>query len=200
MRSGASSPAPSSLSWSSDRLSYDGEDFVEVTLDLHDDNTVVLRSVEPASSGHETASVSSTPCTSQSPSIRRSSSNRLLQLSQELKAEAVARARQLSQELKAEFKWLSKSRSKGSGRATPAPANGEPCSAIEAALAARAARRQRATLDRTHSGALKALRGLRFISNSKAHTWCEVEAKFYALAKDAYLCRSHFPECIGIRS
>ncbi|KAJ4749731.1 Respiratory burst oxidase [Rhynchospora pubera] len=203
MRSGALSPAPSSLSWSSGSFTYDGEEFVEVTLDLHDDDTVILRSVEPASAsatnGHEAGSSSmTTPCSSRSPSIRRTPSNRLLQLSQELKAEAVARARQFSHELKAEFKRFSKSRSKGSGRTTPVSGNGEASSGIESALAARAARRQRAMIDRSRSGAQIALRGLRFISNSKANAWSEVETKFHALANDGYLCRSNFPECIGM--
>ncbi|KAF3324498.1 respiratory burst oxidase protein A [Carex littledalei] len=200
MRSGAPSPA-SSLSWGSQSFTYDGEEFVEVTLDLHDNDTLILRSVEPAQpgiNGHDTASFATTPCSSRSSSVRRSSSNRLLQLSQEFKTEAVTRARQFSHELKAEFKRLSMSRSKGSGRTTSASGNGEACSAIESALAARAARRQRAMLDRSRSGAHRALRGLRFISNSKANAWSEVVSKFHALANDGYLCRSDFPECIGM--
>jgi respiratory burst oxidase len=200
MRSGALSPASSSLSWGSGNFSYDGEEFVEVTLDLHDNDTVILRSVEPAALGiisHDTASFDASPCSSHSSSVIHSSSNRFLQLSQELKAEAVARARQFSHELKAEFKRLSKSRSKGSGRTTPSSGNGEACSAIESALAARAARRQRAMLDRSRSGAQRAIRGLRFISKSKANAWSEVECKFHALAQDGFLCRSDFPECIG---
>jgi respiratory burst oxidase len=200
MKSGALSPASSSLSWGSGNFSYDGEEFVEVTLDLHDNNTVILRSVEPALPGndiHDTASFDTSPCSSRSSSVRRSSSNRFMQLSQELKAEAVARARQFSQELKAEFKRLSKSRSKGSGRTTPSSGNGEACSAIESALAARAARRQRAMLDRSRSGAQRAIRGLRFISKSKANAWSEVECKFHDLAQNGFLCRSNFPECIG---
>lgn len=200
MRNGAHSPASSSLSWGSENFIYDGEEFVEVTLDLHDNDTLILRSIEPAQpgiNGHETASFATTPCSSRSSSVRRSSSNRFLQLSQEFKTEAVARARQFSHELKAEFKRLSISRSKGSGRTTPASGNGEACSAIESALAARAARRQRAMLDRSRSGTHRALRGLRFISNSKANAWSEVESKFHALANDGYLCSSDFPECIG---
>lgn len=202
MRSGAPSPASSSLSCGSQSFTYDGEEFVEVTLDIHDNDTLILRSVEPAHvqpgiNGHDTASFATTPCSSRSSSIRRTSSNRLLQLSQEFKTEAVARARQFSHELKAEFKRLSISRSKGSGRTTLTSGNGEACSAIESALAARAARRQSAMLDRSRSGAHRALRGLKFISNSKANAWSEVESKFHALSNDGYLCRSNFPECIG---
>uniref|UniRef100_A0A0D9V5C2 FAD-binding FR-type domain-containing protein n=1 Tax=Leersia perrieri TaxID=77586 RepID=A0A0D9V5C2_9ORYZ len=67
------------------------------------------------------------------------------------------------------------------------------------ALAARAARRQRAQLDRTRSGAHKALRGLRFISSNKANNaWIEVQANFDRLARDGYLSRSDFAECIGM--
>ncbi|KHG03419.1 Respiratory burst oxidase A [Gossypium arboreum] len=57
----------------------------------------------------------------------------------------------------------------------------------------------RAQLDRTRSGAHKALRGLRFISNNKANAWEEVENKFNKLAKDGYLFRSDFAQCIGMK-
>ncbi|XP_073006736.1 respiratory burst oxidase homolog protein A-like [Typha latifolia] len=193
-RSAASSPR------SSARNSYDAEEFVEVTLDLQED-TIVLRSVEPASAvpGFELDSSATTPRsgTSRSPSIRRSSSHRLRQLSQELKAEAVARAKQLSHDLKAELKRFSWSHGRGSVASTSA-ASGDAASAIESALAARAARRQRAQLDRSRSGAHKALRGLRFISNSKANAWNEVLTNFDKLECDGYLSRSDFAQCIGM--
>ncbi|XP_072951105.1 respiratory burst oxidase homolog protein A-like [Typha angustifolia] len=193
-RSAASSPR------SSARNSYDAEEFVEVTLDLQED-TIVLRSVEPASAvpGFELDSSATTPRsgTSRSPSIRRSSSHRLRQISQELKAEAVARAKQFSHDLKAELKRFSWSHGRGSVASTSA-ASGDAASAIESALAARAARRQRAQLDRSRSGAHKALRGLRFISNSKANAWNEVLTNFDKLDCDGYLSRSDFAQCIGM--
>ncbi|KAL0312533.1 UNVERIFIED_CONTAM: Respiratory burst oxidaseprotein A [Sesamum radiatum] len=75
------------------------EEFVEVTLDLQDDDTIILRSVEPATvinidgndvisgiTGVETPAPASAS-TSRSTTMRRSTSNKLLQFSQELKAE-----------------------------------------------------------------------------------------------------------------
>uniref|UniRef100_A0A0E0JNN7 Uncharacterized protein n=2 Tax=Oryza punctata TaxID=4537 RepID=A0A0E0JNN7_ORYPU len=201
-RWGSAGTTPRSLSTGSsprgsdDRSSDDGEELVEVTLDLQDDDTIVLRSVEPAAGagagaasarGELTGGPSSSSSRSRSPSIRRSSSHRLLQFSQELKAEAMARARQFSQDLTKRF---GRSHSRSEAQAP---------SGLESALAARAARRQRAQLDRTRSGAHKALRGLRFISSNKANNaWMEVQANFDRLARDGYLSRSDFAECIGM--
>ncbi|KAM6557602.1 hypothetical protein CsatB_004621 [Cannabis sativa] len=196
------------------------EEFVEVTLDLQDDNTILLRSVEPATviniddaisvvggAGSETpASVSRSPST-----FRRSSSSRLRQFSHELKAEAVAKAKQFSQELRAELKRFSWSHHGHGSRVLSAaastsatPQNGVsagPGAGFDSALAARALRKQRAQLDRTRSGAHKALRGLKFISNCKTNrvdAWNEVEANFEKLSKDGFLYRSDFAKCIGM--
>lgn len=197
--------------------SNSGEEFVEVTLDLQDDNTIVLRSVEPATvihiddGGTETPASASASASSRSPSIRRSSSNnRIRQFSQELKAEAVAKAKQFSQELKAELRRFSWSHSHGSRvlaassaiTSQNASSGGAGSGYYDSALAARALRRQRAQLDRTRSGAQKALRGLRFISNCKTKTngvdaWNEVESNFNKLAKDGNLYRADFGKCIG---
>ncbi|KAK8482879.1 hypothetical protein V6N11_063583 [Hibiscus sabdariffa] len=182
--SSATSPATESNS---------AEEFVEVTLDLQDDDTIILRSVEPATvisvDDGAVTPASASASVSRSSTIRRSSSNRLRQFSQELKAEAVAKAKQFSQELKAElrkFSW-------GHGHA------GQAITGFDSALAARALRKQRAQLDRTRSGAAKALRGLRFISNNKANAWEEVESNFNKLAKDGFLFRSDFAQCIGMK-
>ncbi|KAL4335827.1 hypothetical protein GQ457_07G008290 [Hibiscus cannabinus] len=182
--SSATSPATESNS---------AEEFVEVTLDLQDDDTIILRSVEPATvisvDDGAVTPASASASISRSSTIRRSSSNRLRQFSQELKAEAVAKAKQFSQELKAElrkFSW-------GHGHA------GQAITGFDSALAARALRKQRAQLDRTRSGAEKALRGLRFISNNKANAWEEVENNFNKLAKDGFLFRSDFAQCIGMK-
>lgn len=186
--------------------SNSAEEFVEVTLDLQDDDTIILRSVEPAtviniddgggaySAGAETPASASA---SRSPTIRRSSSNKLRQFSQELKAEAVAKAKQFSQELKAELKRFSWSQGRASRVLSSSENNG---GGFELALAARAMRKQRAQLDRTRSGAQKALRGLRFISNSKTNgvdAWNEVQSNFDKLSKDGYLYRADFAQCIG---
>ncbi|EEF51258.1 respiratory burst oxidase homolog protein A [Ricinus communis] len=187
--------------------SNSGEEFVEVTFDLQEDDTIVLRSVEPAatviniedggasSTGAETpvsASVSRSPS-----SMRRSSSNKLLQFSQELKAEAVAKAKQFSQELKAELRRFSWSHGHAA-KVLSSNGNGNG-GGFESALAARALRKQRAQLDRTRSGAHKALRGLRFMSNSKTNAWNEVQSNFDKLAKDGFLYRADFAQCIGMR-
>ncbi|XP_040379901.1 respiratory burst oxidase homolog protein A-like [Oryza brachyantha] len=190
----------------SDRSSDDGEELVEVTLDLQEDDTIVLRSVEPAagavaavaSTGASPSSVVAPPppggvaSRSRSPAMRRTSSHRLLQFSQELKAEAFARARQFSQDLTKRF-TRTQSRQ---NLAEPSAAQ----SGIESALAARAERRQRAQLDRTKSGAQRAIRGLRFISgpNKASNAWIEVQANFDRLARDGYLSRDDFPQCIGM--
>lgn len=205
------------------------EEFVEVTLDLQDDNTIVLRSVEPATptpttvinieggvsgSGGQDQSpvVSASAPASRSTSIGRSSSSKLRQFSQELKL--------FSQELKAELKRFSWSHGHGTSK-TPlaasdvsavaaAVASGGPGgggeSGFASAMAARALRRERAQLDRTRSGAHKALRGLRFIS-TKTNTntngvdgWNQVQTKFNDLAKDGFLYRADFAQCIGIQS
>uniref|UniRef100_A0A166F9L9 Uncharacterized protein n=1 Tax=Daucus carota subsp. sativus TaxID=79200 RepID=A0A166F9L9_DAUCS len=181
------------------------EEFVEVTLDLQDDDTIILRSVEPATltariPDEEAGLESSVPETpSRSPTVRRSSSNRLLQFSQELKAEAVAKARHFSAELR-RFSW-----SRQGSRASSSSMNvlgGGSNDAIDSALAARAMRRQRAQLDRTRSGAQKALRGLKFISTRKSseiEAWEEIQANFNKLSKDGYLSRSDFAQCIGMK-
>nr|AKS03956.1 respiratory burst oxidase-like protein 3 [Rubia cordifolia] len=196
------------------------EEFVEVTLDLQDDDTIIVRSVEPAvaatGSGIDSNDVTlltagalgigvETPSsTSRSPTIRRSSSNRLRQFSQELKAEAKAKARHFSQEVEAEVGRFSWSHGQASTK-NLAAASTSSGTGLESALAARAMRKQRAQLDRTRSGAQKALRGLKFIdSKSKTNAngvdaWSEVQNNFYKLAKDGYLFRCDFAECIGIR-
>ncbi|OQU87480.1 hypothetical protein SORBI_3003G287400 [Sorghum bicolor] len=206
--SGSAGTTPRSLSTGSsprgsERSSDDGEELVEVTLDLQEDDTIILRSVEPAAAGAanglplgargDHAGGASSSSRSRSPSIRRTSSHRLLQFSQELKAEAMSIARQFSQDLTKRF-GRTQSRAEGQGQQQQQPSSG-----IESALAARAARRQRAQLDRTRSGAHKALRGLRFISSNKANNaWMEVQANFDRLACDGFLSRSDFAECIGM--
>ncbi|KAI4376139.1 hypothetical protein MLD38_013930 [Melastoma candidum] len=193
----------------------DSEEFVEVTIDLQDDDTIILRSVEPANAIDihdgigggagvlaETSSSGTSGSLLRSPTIRRSSSSKLRQFSQELKAEAVAKARHFSQELKAELRRFSWGHGHASQvlSASTSPSGG---GAIDSALAARALRRQKAQLDRTKSGAQKALRGLRFISNNNKNrngvdAWEEVAGNFEKLAKDGYLSRADFAQCIGM--
>ncbi|KAM0858034.1 hypothetical protein ACQ4PT_048086 [Festuca glaucescens] len=227
-RWGSGATTPRSLSTGSsprgsDRSSDDGEELVEVTLDLQEDDTIVLRSVEPAAAAAAAAagSVSSGaspslavaaprwadpgPPRSRSPAIMRTSSHRLLQFSQELKAGAMSRAKQFSQDLTKRFTRTGSRANLVAGGAEPSSAASAsaagPSSGIDAALAARAERRQRAQLDRTKSGAQRAIRGLRFISgNTKAsnNAWIEVQRHFDRLAHEGYLSRADFPQCIGM--
>lgn len=191
------------------------EEFVEVTLDLQDDDTIVLRSVEPATViniEHDTVSINggtdTPPSVSRSPTMRRSSSNRLLQFSHELKVEAVAKAKQFSQELKAELRRFSWSHGHASRALSSSSAFQNAVvvaggGGLDSALAARAIRRQRAQLDRTRSGAQKALQGLKFISKCKTNgvdAWNEVQSNFNKLAKDGYLYRADFAQCIGFNA
>ncbi|KAL5984757.1 hypothetical protein ACLOJK_041379, partial [Asimina triloba] len=209
----SSQSSPASSCSGSDGAAGAEEELVEVTLDFQDDDTIVLRSVEPASATdfdhhhlHDIffgGSGASTPAsTSRSPTVRRSSSHRLRQFSQELKAEAVARARQFSQELKAEMRRFSRSHGHASSRSF---ASSSPPTQADSRLAARALRRQRAQLDRTRSGAQKALRGLRFISKTAAaatggDAWNEIQNNFNKLAKDdGFLHREDFAQCIGMK-
>ncbi|THF98257.1 hypothetical protein TEA_018356 [Camellia sinensis var. sinensis] len=66
---------------------------------------------------------------------------------------------------------------------------------------ARDARKVKAKLDRTRSSARRALKGLRFISNTTGKSdelWNKVESRFESLSKDGLLCREDFGECIGM--
>ncbi|XP_071696111.1 respiratory burst oxidase homolog protein A-like isoform X2 [Rutidosis leptorrhynchoides] len=183
MLSGGSSPAYTDTS-----LVNPNEEFVEVTLGFQDDDTIVIRRLEPETViqvDHEFST--DTPSLFQSPSTtRRSSFDRLRQFSEELKAEAVAKVQQFSMEL---------TRLSYSSRASSP--NG-----LDSALAARAMRRTRAQLDRTRSGTHKAFKGLRFISSFKitgVNRWNEVENNFDKLSKDGFLYRSDFAQCIGMK-
>ncbi|KAK2425924.1 respiratory burst oxidase protein A [Trifolium repens] len=165
------------------------DEYVEVTLDLDEDNTVVLRGIEPVSAINNDGVASSTTgnetttSATRSSMIRRNSSNMLRRLSHEMKAEAVAKAKQFSQELKAELRRFSWSR------------NG-----FETALTARDLRKQRAQYDRNRSGAKKALHGLKFISSKSngVDAWNEMQSNFDRFAKDGFLYRTDFAQCIGM--
>nr|XP_043638965.1 respiratory burst oxidase homolog protein A-like [Erigeron canadensis] len=217
--SGSSSPAAYT-----DTSSAGEEEFVEVTLDLQDDDTIILRSVEPATSTTAAASNINNNnsnnininieidgdhhlLNTETSSFRRSrSSNRLRQFSQELKAEAVAKARQFSAELR-RFPWSYGHRANNNSSSISSSSQNVAVSGsggLDSALAARAMRRQRAQLDRTRSGAHRALKGLRFISNNNnkingVDGWNEVEINFDKLSKDGFLYRADFAQCIGMR-
>ncbi|KAF6162143.1 hypothetical protein GIB67_008272 [Kingdonia uniflora] len=173
------------------------EELVEVTLDVKDDDTIVLRSVELLEPEPVTLIVtSSTTPLSRSSTMRRTSSHKFLQFSHELKAEAVTKVKQFSQEFKAELRRFSWSHGSKTFSATSSSSH------LDLALAARALRKQRAKLDRSKSGTQKALKGLRFISKKSTNgpdAWIEVQNNFNKLSKDEFLNRSDFAQCIGMR-
>ncbi|CAL5352121.1 unnamed protein product [Camellia sinensis] len=176
-----------------------------MTLDLQDDDTIVLRIVELTTilnidrefaffGGADTlpASASASASGSWSLTMRQSSLN----------PEAVAKAKHFSQELKAELKRFSWSHNHASRSAIQNVLIVGGSNGLDSALVARALHQQRARLDRTHSGAKKALKGPRFISSSKNNSvdgWNKVQNSFNKLAKDGYLYRAHFGQCIGMR-
>ncbi|XP_048228103.1 respiratory burst oxidase homolog protein E isoform X2 [Ricinus communis] len=74
---------------------------------------------------------------------------------------------------------------------------------IERSITDRDARRIRAKLQRTRSGAQQALKGLRFINKTTGDSdanelWRRVELRFNSLAIDGLLAREDFGECIGM--
>lgn len=215
--SGASSPTGTELSSSSTITALDDE-LVEVTLDIEDDETIVLRSIEPAtttvnndsdgvSNSYGVGSVTGTETPlsiSRSPTIKRSSSKLFRQFSQEFKNEAVAKARQFSQEFKNELRRFSWSRGNSARESSASRSQNGRGSGVgggyETAIAARNRRKQLAQLNRTRSGAHKALKGLRFISRrGGVDAWNEVERNFEKFAKDGYLHRTDFAQCIGMK-
>ncbi|KQJ98544.1 respiratory burst oxidase homolog protein E [Brachypodium distachyon] len=158
-------------------------DLVEVMLEL-DEESMVVRSVTPTAGalyGPTALGGTSTPGSGRSLSLSRSSST--------------------SSRIRKKFAWLRSP--------SPAPAPAPPELQREAAMAARERRRvQAARLNRSRSGAKRALKGLRFISRTTTGgggsaeataLWAAVEARFDALAShDGLLARDDFGECIGM--
>lgn len=102
-----------------------------------------------------------------------------------------------SMKIRRKFGWL---RSSSSPSTTPRPSEENLPS-----LAARDARRIRARLDRTRSGARRALNGLRFINRATGSVeaeqlWRPVDQRFDSLAKDGLLSREDFGDCIGLKT
>ncbi|KAL5718696.1 hypothetical protein ACHQM5_011573 [Ranunculus cassubicifolius] len=202
--------------------SPEDSELIEVTLDFQDD-TILLRSIEPSSAiaidinqeneDGNGGTGANTPGSSMSRSstMKRSSSQKFRQFSQELKAEAITKVKHFSHELKAEFKKFSWSHSNASRTLSTSSSfnrnnqnNNNGGTVYDSALAARALRRQRAEFNRTRSGAQKALKGLRFISGNASSShgvnqWNDVQNNFDKLSKDGFLLRSDFAQCIGMK-
>ncbi|GJN03682.1 hypothetical protein PR202_ga21153 [Eleusine coracana subsp. coracana] len=164
----------------------DQSDLVEVMLEL-DEESMVVRSVTPTAAalyGPTTA-----PTTDGGRSLSRCSST--------------------TSRIRRKFAWMrSPSPSTSLRRHQHHPPPDPPPQPVreeeEEAVAARERRRAQARrLDRSRSGARRALKGLRFISGSTAHDetpdelWQRVEERFHALARDGLLARDDFGECVG---
>ncbi|KAI8020220.1 hypothetical protein LOK49_LG04G00045 [Camellia lanceoleosa] len=145
------------------------QELVEVTLELDDDDSIVVCSVTPTSNSNlavagEEAAV-----------------NGILAWSLSAKSRVCRK-----------FSWL---RSLSTGMQS------EDADELPDSGSARDARKVKAKLDRTRSSARRALKGLRFISNTTGKSdelWNKVESRFESLSKDGLLCREDFGECIGM--
>ncbi|KAL0344992.1 UNVERIFIED_CONTAM: Respiratory burst oxidaseprotein E [Sesamum radiatum] len=156
------------------RRNVDGDEMVEVTLEL-DDNSVVLCSVAPAAATTASQNAEDEP-----------TSNGFL-----------ARSTSAASKLRRMFSW----RRTPSARTSTSDAEDQHQAAV---VSARELMKMKAKMMRTKSSAQRALGGLRFISKSTCGEsdpnllWKQVEARFEVLAKDGLLSRQDFGECIGV--
>ncbi|KAK6152063.1 hypothetical protein DH2020_014698 [Rehmannia glutinosa] len=156
-----------------------GEEMVEVTLEL-DDNSVVLCSVAPAITANNRNAASA-----EEDETPVSNGNFLAR-----SASAASRLRRM-------FSW----RRTASARTSTSDAEDQHQAAV---VSAREMMKRKAKMMRTKSSAQRALGGLRFMNKSTAGEsdpnvlWKQVEARFNVLAKDGLLSRQDFGECIGM--
>ncbi|KAF3339345.1 Respiratory burst oxidase [Carex littledalei] len=157
----------------------DQSELVEVMLEL-DEESMVVRSVTPTSAAMYggMGMGGTTPEAQPGRSLSRCSST--------------------SSRIRKKFAWL---RSPSPCRSSSVER--EAAAATATALTAREKRKVQAKLNRSRSGAQRALKGLRFISRTTgsveaAEMWRRVEERFYKLAKDGMLSRDDFGECIGM--
>ncbi|XP_050219124.1 respiratory burst oxidase homolog protein E [Mercurialis annua] len=155
------------------------QDLVEVTLEL-DNDSIFVCSVKP--NINPTSSVISDP----GGGARGGDNTERGNLERSLSA---------TSRIRRTFGWL-KSRSSRTSAASEVE---------ERTITARDARKMRAKLERTRSGAQQALKRLRFISKTtdgvsddSNELWKRVESRFNSLAKDCLLAREDFGECIGM--
>ncbi|KAK3121865.1 hypothetical protein QOZ80_8BG0662040 [Eleusine coracana subsp. coracana] len=163
----------------------DQSDLVEVMLEL-DEESMVVRSVTPTTAalyGPTTA-----PTTDGGRSLSRCSST--------------------TSRIRRKFAWMrspspSTSLRRHHHHHPPPDPPPQPVREEEAVAARERRKAQARRLDRSRSGARRALKGLRFISGSTAHDetpaelWGRVEERFHALARDGLLARDDFGECVG---
>ncbi|GMH13766.1 hypothetical protein Nepgr_015607 [Nepenthes gracilis] len=149
----------------------DSQELVEVELQLEDDNIVVCSVTPNLAGGGEDHGAATGARVSTSLS---SASNKLRQ----------------------KFAWLRSASSRASSSSSAADFE-------QPAISARDALRIKGQLQRTRSSAQRALGGLRFISKTtdaldKTELWKQVESRFESLAKNGFLTREDFGECIGM--
>ncbi|KAG6502067.1 respiratory burst oxidase homolog protein E-like [Zingiber officinale] len=166
----------------------DQSDLVEVMLEL-DEESMVVRSVTPTSAA-----------AMETPFAARESSGSLSQCSS------------TASRIRRKFSWLLSPTPRRTlaemlaAEEAASAAGSSPLPPPAAAISSRESRRIRARLERTRSGAQRALKGLRFISRTTVgaaagdagELWRRVEARFAALAEDGLLSREDFGECIGM--
>jgi hypothetical protein len=167
----------------------DQGDLVEVMLEL-DEESMVVRSVTPTSATLYGGGGGQMP-QPLPPPLRTPEGGG--------GARSLSRCSSTSSRIRKKFAWL-RSPSPSPSPRPPTPAELQ----REAAMAARERRRIQARLNRSSTGAKRALKGLRFISRTTgtvqaAELWRRVEDRFNALARDGLLSRDDFGECIGIK-
>ncbi|GAB2219215.1 hypothetical protein Droror1_Dr00006846 [Drosera rotundifolia] len=156
------------------------EELIEVELELKDDS-IVLRSLAPATDGDNRCSGED----------GLGSSSVAARFSRSLSSASNSLRKKLGWPRSASFRSNSESASSFS---SPPPV----------AMSATDALRIRCQLQRTRSSAQRALGGLRFISRTTraeddaTSLWMQVESRFEALARNGFLCREDFGECIGM--
>ncbi|XP_040385492.1 respiratory burst oxidase homolog protein B-like [Oryza brachyantha] len=155
----------------STRFKEDNE-YVEITLDVKGDDTVAIQSIRNGGDLPEVALLARglEPRAPPPPSAVPGPGG----LSSRLKA--------VGTELRRLASWKFPG---GIGEPSPPPAA--------------AAANDRRRLDRSMTGAARALRGLQFLNSSVVtNGWPEVEKRFDRLAVDGFLLRSRFGQCIGM--
>ncbi|KAL5231457.1 hypothetical protein ABZP36_030233 [Zizania latifolia] len=164
----------------------DQSGLVEVMLEL-DEESMVVRSVTPTAAAlygpTSLAGAGALPGT-HTPGSGRS----------------LSRSSSTSSQIRKKLAWLRSPSPAPAPRLPPAAPEQPP---REAAMAARERRRIQARLNRSSSGARRALKGLHFISRTTgsaeaAELWSRVEERFNALSRDGLLARDDFGDCIGM--
>lgn len=160
-------------------------DLVEVTLELDDDDSIVLCSVTSTSAVGGVGDEIAPPPVPPSPPANS----------------FLARSSSAASRLSRKFSWF---RSPALSRASSdVGADHQFPTTTSVVLERREELKMKAKLMRTKSSAQRALRGLRFInkttndSSDGCDLWKIVESRFNALSKDGLLSREDFGECIG---